>query len=111
MRPRPRASRLVLVLAGVLLLAGAVAKGHALATRPATGGSFLDTRWFGIVWMEVELALGVWLLSGLWARRAWAAAVLVFGVFSVVTLAKAVRGDASCGCFGVIEVKSCSPIK
>ena len=51
-----------------------------------------------------ELALAAWLVSGLWARAAWAAAALAFGLFGFVSLHKALAGAESCGCFGRLAV-------
>ena len=98
------APRLTRVLVGLVLLGAAALKAHQLATSPVPGEGLLSTRWLLTLWVEVEIVLGVWLVSGLAARRAWQAAVGCFVVFAVVTFVKAVRGDASCGCFGRVDV-------
>jgi hypothetical protein len=53
---------------------------------------------------EFELALGIWLVAGLFKRLAWFAALLCFSLFCCVTLYKALTGAASCGCFGTAHV-------
>ncbi len=59
---------------------------------------------FLIFQVEFELALGIWLLSGLFRRAAWLAALGCFGLFCGVTLYKALAGFDSCGCFGRVQV-------
>jgi len=83
------ASRLTHILVGLVLLGAAALKAHQLATSPAPGESLLSTRWLLTLWVEVEILLGVWLVSGLAARRAWQAAVGCFAVVAVVALASA----------------------
>jgi hypothetical protein len=89
---------------GLLLFAAAALKTHQLATQPTPGASFLDSRSFLIFWVQVEFILGIWLCSGLALRLGYVAAVACFTLFSGVTLWKALQGEASCGCFGVLEV-------
>jgi len=94
----------VRIVLGLLLLTAAGLKGYQLATSPTPGTHLLNTRWFLILTVEYELLLGIWLLSG-WRRRdAWRIALFSFAVFACVTLYKALSGEASCGCFGQIEV-------
>jgi len=92
------------ILLGLVLLGAAGLKAHHLATGPVAGEGLLTSRWFQVVWIECEVVLGVWLFSGLYRRQGWAVALGCFGLFAAVTLAKAVRGDASCGCFGRVAV-------
>jgi thiol-disulfide isomerase/thioredoxin len=54
--------------------------------------------------VEFELAMGIWLLSGVFKRLAWLAGLLCFGLFCCVTLYKGLTGAASCGCFGTVHV-------
>ena len=89
---------------GLLLLVAAGLKAHQLATEPVPETSLLTSRWFLIIWVETEIVLGLWFLTGLARRAAWGAALACFSVFSLVTLYKALSGDVSCGCFGRVEV-------
>ena len=77
---------------------------HQLGTEPVAGEGLLTYRWSLIAAVMVEMALGLWLVSGLYRRAAWAAGCVCFVAFGGVTLYKAVTGEASCGCFGKIEV-------
>jgi hypothetical protein len=92
------------VLLGVLLLAAAGLKAHQLATEPVAERDLLSNRTFLVVWVELELLLGTWFVSGLLPRAAWVAAVNCFFLFAIVAALKAFSGEASCGCFGRIEV-------
>jgi len=98
------ASDLVLKVLGLLLLTAAVLKGHELLTVPLTNKDLWSWRPFLIFQVECELALAIWLLSGLFKRLAWLAALACFSVFCCVTLYKSITGAASCGCFGTVHV-------
>ena len=89
---------------GLLLLVAAALKTHQLATQPTTDLSLLTSRLFLVFWVQVEIILGLWLCSGLVLRLGYVAAVACFTLFSIVTFWKAVHGETSCGCFGVVEV-------
>jgi len=106
-RPRDKAGQVIVrsVLAGILLLAAGL-KAHQLATQPVVDGGFLflSSRAVLTVELECEIILGVWLLSGAFSRLAWLVTTCCFAAFSLITYSKAVRGEASCGCFGVVEV-------
>jgi len=95
---------IVRVLLGALLLAAAGLKAHQLATEPVAERDLLTSRTFLTVWVELELFLGAWFLSGLFRRAAWAAAMNCFFLFAIVAAARAFAGETSCGCFGRIEV-------
>ncbi|NQT15402.1 MAG: hypothetical protein HQ582_21780 [Planctomycetes bacterium] len=95
----------VRVVLGLVLLAAAGLKGHQLATEPIVATGLLHGRWFLIGLVEVELLFGLWLLIGLYPEWTWRAAVACFAFFSCVTLAKALSGEPSCGCFGKVPVQ------
>jgi len=103
--PRGKAGQAIVrsVLAGILLLAAGL-KAHQLATQPVVGTGLLAGRTALIVELECEILLGVWLMSGVFSGLAWLAATASFVAFSFITYSKAVRGEASCGCFGVVTV-------
>jgi hypothetical protein len=89
---------------GLLLLTAAVLKGHELLTTPMANADIWTNRYFMIFQVELELSLGIWLLSGLFKRAAWLAALGCFILFCGVTLYKALAGFGSCGCFGNVHV-------
>lgn len=57
-----------------------------------------------VLQVEFELALGIWLLSGLFKKAAWLTVLLCFSAFSLITLYKGITGAESCGCFGTVHV-------
>jgi len=79
-------------------------KGYQLATEPTLDKTLFTSRWFLIAQVEFELFLGVFLLSGLYKRPVWLVTLVCFIGFSCVTLYKGLSGQASCGCFGKMEV-------
>lgn len=87
-----------------LLLVAAGLEVHQLATAPSVTTGILTARWFRIAWVEFELFMGVWLLSGVYSRLSWLGAFSCFVVFSGVTLTKGLAGQDNCGCFGAVEV-------
>lgn len=98
------ANNIVLKLLGLLLLAGAALKAHQLLTEPMANTDIWSNRYFLIFTVEFELALAIWLLSGLFKKTAWIATVACFSLFCCITLYKALAGYGSCGCFGRIHL-------
>ncbi len=97
-------SDVVLKALGLLFLMAAVLKGRELLTVPVANKDLFSWRPFLIFQVEFELAMGIWLLSGVFKRLAWLAALACFCLFCCVTLYKALTGAASCGCFGRVRV-------
>jgi hypothetical protein len=89
---------------GLLLLTAAALKGHQLAAAPVPETGLLTSRWFLIGVVEFELFFGLWLLSGLYPKWTWRAALACFSGFACVTLYKALSGESTCGCFGRVPV-------
>ena len=99
-----RKSDVILKLLGLLLLIAAILKGWQLLTVPNVKNDLWSHRLFFILAVEVELSLGIWLLSGVFKKAAWIATVSCFSLFSIITLYKGLSGAESCGCFGSIHV-------
>lgn len=57
--------------------------------------------------VEIELILGLWLVSGVFALASWRVALVCFTGFAGVAIYRVVAGYDSCGCFGKVQV---SPI-
>ena len=98
------ASNIVLKSLGLLLLTAAALKGSQLLTEPMANSDIWTNRAFLIFTVEFEIALGIWLLSGLFKKAAWLAVITCFSLFSLITLYKGLTGAASCGCFGSVHV-------
>ena len=99
-----KAPDIVTKLLAALLLVAAVLKGWQLLTEPVANTDIWSYRPFLILTVEFELALAIWLLSGLFKKAAWLASLLCFSLFSMVTLYKGITGAESCGCFGSVHV-------
>jgi len=98
------ANRIVMYIAGAVLVIAAVLKIHQLLTEPIISKGFWESWTFFVIQIPLELGLGIWLLCGLFRKAAWLIAVLAFGLFIGVTLQKGLIGAESCGCFGKVVV-------
>jgi hypothetical protein len=94
----------VRIALGAILLLAAGLKAYQLATEPTVGSSLLDSRWLLMATVEFELFFGLWLIAGILPKPTWAAALACFGLFTCVSLYKALSGHATCGCFGRVPV-------
>lgn len=99
-----RISGVVLRVLGAILLVAAALKGYQLLSEPVANTNIWTYRPFLILQVELELAMGIWLLCGLFKKAAWLVALACFSLFSLVTLYKGLTGAASCGCFGSVHV-------
>jgi hypothetical protein len=88
-------------LAGLLLIAAAL-KAHSLATGYWTPNLLLTTPRSVIAVVELEVLLGLLLLSGRLGRAVWWAALLFFISLTGASLYTALDGQSSCGCLGQI---------
>ncbi len=92
------------IFAGLNLLGAAGLKAYQLAIEPVAGTSFLESRWFLIGLVELELLLAVVLLFALWPRTVWFGVLACFALFAGVSIWKALDGQTSCGCFGQVAI-------
>jgi hypothetical protein len=94
--------RMASVALGLFLLAAACLKGQELLTGPVAQTILPTSPWFHAALIEGELLLGLWLLSGGYARAAWGAALVFFSALAcaslylaaVVQAARGMGGDA-----------------
>ncbi|RKY20497.1 MAG: hypothetical protein DRP62_08540 [Planctomycetota bacterium] len=98
------ANQIVMVVTGSVLIAAAGLKVHHLLTEPIISEGFWESWEFFLIQIPLELGLGIWLVSGLFRKAAWAVATISFGLFIAVTLQKGLIGAESCGCFGRVHV-------
>ena len=99
-----KANKIVMAIAGLVLIIASVLKSHQLLTEPIISKTFWESWLFFVIQIPLELGLGIWLLSGLFRKAAWLIAVFAFGMFILVTLQKGLSGVASCGCFGRVSL-------
>lgn len=97
-------SNILLKVLGILLLTAALLKAYQLLNEPTANNDIWTNRSFLILTVEFELALGIWLLSGLFKKLAWLTTLVCFSLFSCITLYKGLSGADSCGCFGSVKV-------
>jgi uncharacterized membrane protein YphA (DoxX/SURF4 family) len=88
---------------GGLLLTAAFMKVHQLSTVPYPPEELFPRR-LVIAFTEFEILLALWLFFGIFPRIARRVVLLIFVFFSCVTFYKALTGEASCGCFGQVQI-------
>ena len=88
-RQRTSANDIVLKTLGILLLAAVVLKGHEPLTVPAVNKNLWSWRPFLVFPVELQLVMGIWLLSGIFKQLGWLAALSCFSPFCSVTVCKA----------------------
>ncbi|MFT3881507.1 MAG: DUF1573 domain-containing protein [Gemmatales bacterium] len=86
------------------MLLTAALKVHGLILDPYGQDNFLALPWLQVLTIEVEVLLGLWLLSGIKPALAWWTTLALFVVLTVISFTLAWQGQASCGCFGKVEV-------
>lgn len=98
------ANRIVMTIAGLLLIVASALKAYQMLTEPIVSKGLWESWEFFIVTVPLEMSLGIWLVSGLFRKAAWLFGTLSFGFFVGVTAYKALTGELSCGCFGTVSV-------
>ncbi len=98
------ANKIVMFVAGAILIIASVLKCHQLLTEPILSTGFWESWLFTVIQIPLELGLGIWLVSGLFRKAGWLLSVLAFAGFIGITLHKVWSGAASCGCFGRVPV-------
>ncbi len=84
---------------GLVLLAAAVLK--ASSAGPETNPLLQQAgRLVGLFAVQLEFALGLWLLTGAFPGAARFAGAVTFAVFAAVNAWLGVQGESSCGCLG-----------
>lgn len=99
-----KANKIVMTIAGLVLIFATITKSHQLLTEPVISEGFWESWEFFMIQIPLELGLGIWLVCGLFRKAAWLIGVLAFGMFIGVTLQKGLVGAESCGCFGTVHV-------
>ncbi|MHC4758507.1 MAG: hypothetical protein ACYTE8_07600, partial [Planctomycetota bacterium] len=99
-----KANKIIMFIAGIVLLAATILKSHQMLTEPILSTGFWESWHFFLIQIPLELGLSIWLLCALFRKGAWLVAVVAFGAFIVFTLHKGLIGAATCGCFGRVHV-------
>ncbi len=98
------ANKIVMTIAGLVLVFASVLKIHQLLTEPILSKGFWESWEFFLIQIPLELGLGIWLLCGMFRKVAWLLGLIAFAGFIGVTLQKGIIGAESCGCFGTVKV-------
>lgn len=99
-----KANSVVMYIAGGFLIIASALKINQLLTEPIISKGFWESWEFFLIQIPLELGLGIWLVCGLFRKAAWLLGTISYLGFIGVTLFKALTGQASCGCFGVVQV-------
>jgi hypothetical protein len=89
---------------GLFLLVTAGLKIHGLYVDPYSQESILLTPRLLVALIDIEIVIGVWLLTGLAPCAAWLAALVFFALGAAANLYLALESQRSCGCFGTVDV-------
>jgi uncharacterized membrane protein YphA (DoxX/SURF4 family) len=89
---------------GLLLITAALLKAHE-SVADSFGPVTTLEKFGGIAAVELELALGLWMLFGVFARVSRLVAIACFAGFAAVSFYKILHGDSSCGCFGRLSLR------
>src|SRR5438552_3154172 len=103
---RVRTGNLVPGVIGLALLSAGALKVFQETTDPAASVAASGHTWrlLHIVLIELEVALGLWLVSGYRGNFVRWVAFVVFCCFIGVNALKVVNGEDSCGCAGKITI-------
>jgi hypothetical protein len=92
------------IIVGCFLLAAAALKIHDLFFASSSQGTLVGSPRLVFALIQIEVFLGLWLLSG-WAKQlAWLIALGFFAVLACFSLYLALEEQPSCGCFGQFKV-------
>jgi hypothetical protein len=89
---------------GFLLAAVALKTFYFMETETIAVGRFAISPWLQIIAVQFELLLIFLFIAGISPLAVWRAAAALFAVFGIFSLARAVAGYDSCGCFGRVKV-------
>jgi len=89
---------------GGVLLAAAVLKGHHLLVSGSVSAYRLTSRPVQVMLVVFELALGLWLMSGLYRKQAQFAARVAFALLAAASGYLLIEGADCCNCFGKMAV-------
>jgi hypothetical protein len=88
----------------LLLLVAAALKLHGLAVEPVAAAGIFSAPEIQVGLANAEALLGIWLLSGRQILAAWSGAVAAFTCFACTSFYLGWVGQASCACFGAVQV-------
>lgn len=96
--------RLIVSVVGFFLIATAILKTLWPADVARLEAAYALPSSLTALGVQIELAVGLWLLSGWRLTVARSATISLFVVFAIFSLYRALAGHESCGCFGQFTV-------
>lgn len=87
-----------------LLMDKSLEEGTSMPQWKANLMGFWESYEFFLIQIPLEFALGAWMVCGLFRKAAWLAGAVCYFGFIFITLAKALLGFESCGCFGQVHI-------
>jgi hypothetical protein len=90
--------------AAAVLLVAAGLKGLLLKSTPVLPDESLVERWGPIALIGFELGWAAILLLRIQAEAARFASIALFATLALVSVGNGLKGEASCGCFGIVQV-------
>jgi uncharacterized membrane protein YphA (DoxX/SURF4 family) len=100
-----RACKTVRITVGLLLVTAAALKAYdRFTSAPTEPTIFWGTPWFQFLVIELELAVGIWLLLGVHQDLARLGALICFSAFAAVSGLQAWYREPTCHCFGRFSV-------
>jgi hypothetical protein len=97
---KSRVADVIPTAVSLLLLFAAGSKCHQLSTSLLPEADLWTSRWLLILVVEVEIGLGIWLATRLYAQAARAASLFLFYSLAVTSLYLGTNGVKYCPCFG-----------
>ncbi|MBI2808603.1 MAG: hypothetical protein HYX68_26745 [Planctomycetes bacterium] len=94
----------ILIAIGLVLFLAAGMKAIGREVEPVARTGIFSLQLVQLLVISSEIALAVWLVSGLLESMAWMTAVVVFVGFAGVAFYQGWIGQASCGCLGKVKV-------
>ena len=85
----------VAVACGAMLGLAAFVQAKNITDDKLAGAGFLD-----LLFIQAEILLGIWLLSGQWPSPCRRAAIASFAAFTAYSAYRGLMGSCDCGCFG-----------
>jgi len=86
------------------LVAASYLKIYQLTVDPFYRLPFIGSRWMTLGIAQVELLIGLWLISGVGWRWAKWVGIVSYGILAAVSFVQVLNGAESCGCFGRLKI-------
>lgn len=97
-------SRAIDCFAGAILIASALLKAASPSESATLAAAYGLPTWSSLLLIQLEVVLGVLLITGVAGGAGRIVALLAFVLFACFSAYRALAGYESCGCFGAVQV-------